>query len=301
MMEMLKENNLRTLRKKSNTKSTLVFQIPESVINRLNQIPLQEEIILELETREEKVVSLDNLDATANFNSELEIKEVEFDFRVEQIIIEKDVAEVVVEPIVESILEIKSPKREITPFYELKLQNPEAVYKIGHSYLADIEQGKKHFGFSNFKEGSGESHLLVYASFIHQALKKPVLIVVQNLEGNSFDRYRSQLTEGNLLGWKTKDWGDLCFVDYRQLTSSENKFNKTNVELINNQFAAILWAMPKGNARDKFQHIFLTMVGNLNSLTLMLEKGVTTSKEVNKTVEYYKCFNVPIKGMLFDS
>lgn len=300
MSEMTRENNLSALRKKTNVNSSLVFQIPEAVLNRLNQIPADGEVVLELEAKEERVVSREAINSEARFEVVQTTQEVEIEFKVEEIVVVKATEEVTKETI-EPVVEIAEPIREIIPFYELKLQNPEAVYKVGNSYLADIEQGKKHFGFASFKEEANDSLLLVYASFIQQALKRPVLIVVKNVEGKSFDRHRTQMSDGNLLGWKTKDWGDLCFVDYRQLITTENKFNKMNIEFINNHFAAVLWSIPKGNAHDKFQQVFLTMVGSLNSLALVLEKGITTSKEVNNTVEYYKCFNVPIKGMLFDS
>ncbi len=286
MSDSLFMQNQKLIRPRVKVASPLVFNIPEAALLRLNNISNEdvlvekfEEIPVEPQTQL-ITLELESVEAEHELTLELEtVQEVKLDHPLP--------------------VEIKEEKTKVVPFFELRLQNPEAVYKVGHSFLSDIEKGKKHFGFASHVKHGSESMLLVYASFIQHSLKKPVLVVAKDMASSDFDNHRMKFEEGQLLNWKTWEWGDLCFVDHKQLISTEKEFAKTELEFIHNHFSAVLWSLPTCNTNDRFQQVFLSVLGKLNSITMVVEKGATESKAINKTAEYYNCFNVPVKGVLF--
>ena len=280
------QNQKSVIRPRVKVASPLVFNIPEAALLRLNNISNEDVVIEKFEE-----ISIES--QTELITLELESFESEPELTLELEIVPE--AKLDLKPAVE----IHEEKIKVVPFFELRLENPEAVYKVGHSFLSDIENGKKHFGFASHVKHGCESMLLVYASFIQHSLKKPVLVVVKDMTSSDLDHHRMKFEEGQLLNWKTWEWGDLCFVDHKQLISTEKEFAKTELEFIHNHFSAILWSLPVGNTNDRFQQVFLSVLGKLNSVTMVVEKGATESKAINKTADYYNCFNVPVKGVLF--
>lgn len=187
---------------------------------------------------------------------------------------------------------------ETAPFLSLNLKNAPEVYKIGKSYLSDLVQGKKNFGFSSIFEKSNDLNLLAIGSFVNYSLNAPVLIVVQDLNDKIWNQYRPNFKSGTLWKWQTCDWGNLCFIDYQQINRRIEEFNQINLDFITKEFAAILWALPKGNLQKQLPHISLTIIRQLNSITLTIKSGETKAKDLKEIESYYKCFEIPVKGIL---
>lgn len=315
--EFFSHNSKSIIRPRVKVASPLVFNIPEAVLLRLNNIteekvidsestlevispkielhleasePVQElELVLELEEKPEVLLGETITSETVESALESEpVLELQLERSERSIVSEK----------MEDIATVEM-KTKVVPFFELRLHNPEAVYKVGHAFLTDIEKGKKHFGFTTLSTTESESLLMVYASFIQHSLKKPVLVVTKNIASSDFDIHRKHFNEGMLLNWKTWEWGDLCFVDHSQLLKTEKDFAKTDLDFIHNHFSAILWSLPSGNTHGNFQQVFLSILAKLSSVTMVVEKGVTKSKTINKAADYYNCFNIPVKGVLF--
>jgi hypothetical protein len=189
---------------------------------------------------------------------------------------------------------------DIVPFFSLKLKNAPSIYKTGSTFLKDIANGKKHFGFRALSSQANEIHLLAYASFINYSLKQPVLVVVKDFNDKSFDKYRNNFTTGTLWKWKTKDWGNLCFIDYKQITKHAAEFKHLDIDMITNEFSAVLWSLYGTETEDELQKASLVILGKVNSVTLIVSKGGTKSKDLKKSADYYQCFDIPIKGILVE-
>lgn len=212
-----------------------------------------------------------------------------------------------VEPEVKKVSFIKEaqvvaedPINTIVPYFSLKLKNTPTVYKIGTSFLKDIEKGQKYFGFTSLSKQLNDLYLLVYASFINYSLKKPVLVVVRDFADISLDPYRSHFTDGTLWNWKTKDWGNLCFVDYKQIIKHSEELKNTDLDLITHEFKAVLWALPAGNVQTELQKSSLVVLDKINSISFVVSAGETKSKDIKKAAEYYQCFHIPVKGVLVE-
>jgi hypothetical protein len=187
---------------------------------------------------------------------------------------------------------------EINPFISLKLKNPESIYKIGTSYVSDIQKGYKHFGFANLTKQTNDLHLLAYGSFINYSLKKSVLIIVRDLNDKSFDKYRMNFTPGTLWNWRTSEWGNVCLVDYKQIFKHEENFNQMNLELITHEFSAVLWALPAIDVQGELKKAALPVLGKMDCVTFVTRYGDTRNEDLKKSAEYYKCFNISLKGVI---
>ena len=56
---------------------------------------------------------------------------------------------------------------DVYPFFSLNIKNQAELFKVGASFIADIGQGRKQFGFASLFKESNEKHLLAYGSFIN--------------------------------------------------------------------------------------------------------------------------------------
>ncbi len=195
-------------------------------------------------------------------------------------------------------LHINELNDDVLPYLSLKLKNQQMVYKIGQSFIQDIQAGLKNFAFSTLAERTDDRHLLVYASFINYSLKQPVLVVVKDFKDKSLDKFRANFTSGTLWNWNTKDWGNLCFVDYNEILKYAEEFNTVDLSFITHEFSAVLWTLPEGNIQDELQKATLPILGKLDSVTFIVSKGKTTNKNVKKAATYYQCFSIPVKGIL---
>lgn len=193
---------------------------------------------------------------------------------------------------------VEEPANEAFPYFSLNLSNQPDVYKIGTSYLKDISAGHKQFGFTRLTSRMDDLHLLAYGSFINYSLKQPVLLVVRDIDDKSLDKYRSNFTEGTLWKWKTFDWGNLCLIDYKQIVEHSEEFQHIDLNFITHEFAAVLWALPSVNIQDKLQKASLAILGKINSVTFIVGKGGTKSKDLQKSAAYYQCFDIAAKGIL---
>lgn len=195
-------------------------------------------------------------------------------------------------------IHINELANDVIPFFSLKLKNSASVYKIGTSYLKDIANGQKHFGFVSMSKQLDDLPLLVYASFINYSLKKPVLIVVKDINDKAFDKFRANFTKGTLWKWQTNDWGNLCFIDYKQINKYTEELKQLDLSFITDEFVSVLWALPSGNVQDELQKSSLNIISKISSVTFVICKGETKNNDFKKSAAYYQCFDIAIKGIL---
>jgi hypothetical protein len=98
---------------------------------------------------------------------------------------------------------------------------------------------------------------------------------------------------------ETFDWGNICFIDYEQINLHNEEFNQLDLGFITYDFAAILWALPSKNVQDRLQKASLAILSKISSVTMIANYGETNNKELKNSESYYKCFNIPLKGILF--
>lgn len=186
------------------------------------------------------------------------------------------------------------------PFFTLSIKNQPELFKVGKSFINDIAQNRNQFGFTSLFNGGNEKYLLAYASYINYTLKRPVLIVVKNLLDNSFDQYRQNFTPGTLWKWNTWDWGNLCFIDYSQISAHAESFNLLDFKVITDEFVAVLWSLPEGDLNNYIPRNAFSILEKVSSITMIVSKGKTIIKNLKKAVNYYQCFGIPVKGILME-
>lgn len=187
---------------------------------------------------------------------------------------------------------------EVYPFSSLKIKNQMELFRIGKTFVKDIEQGQKQFGFASLSNCYCEEQLLAYGSFINYTLKRPVLIVVKDLKDKFWDQYRANFSKGTIWKWNCSDWGNLCFVDYAQINSQSSGTNSLNFEIIAKDFAAVMWALPRTDVNAHVPRNALNILEKMNSITFVLKKGKALAKDAKKAAAYYQCFGISVKGFL---
>lgn len=184
------------------------------------------------------------------------------------------------------------------PLLSLPIKNQSELYKIGKSFISDIEKGLSVFGFASVSKNDCEKHLLAYGSFIHYTLKRPVLIIVEDLSACSWDKYRKNFSMGSLWSWECSDWSGLCFVDYSQIKKHADRFNFLNFGSVTNEFAAVIWSLPLAPLDNVFPKNAISILEKINSITLLVKKGETLARDLKQVVSYYQSFEIPLKGIL---
>lgn len=195
-------------------------------------------------------------------------------------------------------IQVEEAISEVVPFYSLKLKNSQDVYKVGMSFVKDITNGVKHFGFVTMSNLIDDLHLLVYGSFVNYNLKKPVLIVVKDFNDPAFDLYRHHFTAGTIGRWDTNDWGDLCVIDGKQLNTHSENSRSTDFDYLLEEFTAVFWALPSQDVQNVFNRFGLEVLGKIHSVTYVIQAGETKNTNLNKSTEYYQCFDIAVKGVL---
>lgn len=184
------------------------------------------------------------------------------------------------------------------PFFSLTIKNQAEVFRVGTSFVNDIQKGQKQFGFSSLFKDSNESHILSYASFVNYTLKSPVLIVVKDLSDKTWDQYRGNFTAGSLWKWNCSDWSGLCFIDHKQIALHANSFNNVDFDEISKPFSAIMWSLPEGDLSNSISKNAISILQKINSVTFLIKEGETSGRKLMEMHSYYKCFGIPVKGVL---
>lgn len=193
------------------------------------------------------------------------------------------------------------PEQKPFPLFSLSLNNQSELYKVGRSFVEDIANNKTQFGFASLTDGANDNSLLAYGSFINFTLKRSVLLVVRDLNDKSWDEYRKNFTPGTLWKWNCCDWGDLCLIDYEEIAKHAESFNTFDFNIVADEFAAILWSLPTGDLHKSIPKSAFNILQKINSVTLILNQGKTLGKELKDTIAYYKCFSIPVKGVLVEA
>lgn len=293
----------RSSQKRNSSKSMpvqLTFHIPQGMKERL-EFKNEDEITDELEAIKNaevlKIVeSIRKIEAIKAVENQARLPE-NTEFETEAILPKAAFKETLKET-----LEEKLYKNEITsdvyPFLQLQLKNQHMIYSIGASFISDIEKGLKNFAFAMMDQNSLAKTLLVFASHINYSIKKPVLVIVKNFEDPSLDKFRQNFTDGTLWKWKSRDWGNLCFIDYSEIKKCTEDLSKVDLDFICHEFSAVLWEVPARNVQDELQKASLPILGKLDSVTFVISKGETKNKVVKKAAAYFECYGIPLKGVL---
>jgi hypothetical protein len=189
-------------------------------------------------------------------------------------------------------------KIDVVPFSEIKMKNTPEVYKVTKSFIRDIEEGKKSFGFLSVGYEMSDLSLLGIASCLsYSRNNSAILLIVKNLGSSEWDKYRKKFNMGNLGDWKTFEWGNLCLIDYKELNSSQ-KIHPIDFNFIYSEFDAILWSVPENGKELKQNEIYLDILRSLDSITIQLKLQQVALKELKKIEYHYKSLGIPLKGIL---
>lgn len=264
----------------------LIFHIPEGM-------RLRADLVLELSANNEKILQVPNESCV-----EVEASTILDAHAPELRDVDSAKTDMKVPAVADVKIHIVEESSDIIPFFSLKLKNSPSIYKTGTTFLKDIANGQKHFGFASMSKYLDDLHLLVYASFINYSLKKPVLVVVKDINDKAFDKYRSNFTQGTLWKWQSHDWGNLCLIDYKQINLYSEEFKHVDLSFITHEFSSVLWALPSGDVQDELHKSSLIILSKINSVTFVIRSGETKNNELKKASAYYQCFDIPVKGIL---
>jgi hypothetical protein len=206
------------------------------------------------------------------------------------------------ELIIEKITHDSLPKNssEVIPYTQLKIKNTSEVYKVSKSFISDLETGKKSFGLLSLKIDSNDLSLLAIASCLSYTQNNcSVLLVVKDLSSAQWTKYNSQFAEGRLGDLKTKEWGNLCLLDYRELlNSSKNK--QVDFKFIYSEFDAVFWSLPEESKINNLKEVYLDILRSLDSISISLKPGQISVKDIMKVEQYYNSLGIPLKGILHE-
>lgn len=199
-----------------------------------------------------------------------------------------------------------------TLFYQLS--NHHEVYHLGKSYLADFENGAKHFAISSINLSENQQKVLLgIASFFDHFKDLKIGIFGENLDTGLYKQVLADKKCTNLTGFVSscgsikvsKFENDFDFISIEpQKKNSVAVMNsqdyKKFISGIIEQYDLVLWDVPTLAIIQNNIPLYFPLIVSSNSLTLIVAEEQMASNELTEVMSFFNKYGVPTKGALLD-
>ncbi len=190
-----------------------------------------------------------------------------------------------------------------------RAKNHVELFKVGNSYLDDFHKGLKSFAFSSFGlDEDREKSVFGVAAFFNYHAHEKLCIVGEKTDKafyfnfvKNYKRKKIKLDDNVTLDYYESKGFD--FVDFADFRSLEKRLRNTDFEdvldLFIDQYDIILWDMPEISILDHNKEIYFPVIRTLDNVTFVASSGASKIKELDELKNYYKRYQVDLKGILF--
>lgn len=194
--------------------------------------------------------------------------------------------------------------------YYYRAKDHMELFKVGSSYMKDFKSGLKNFSFSSYGlREEREKTVFGVCSYFNYHEDIDILIITSDFFNSFFhhyvghyeENYRSFCNEEFQLLFRLGKGFDI--VDFENLKKAEKDIRHVDFESyldeLLSSYDLVLWDLPEISILDSTKEVYFPIVRNLDNVSLIVGANVTKSIEIHNLLEYFKKYQVNIKGLLF--
>lgn len=206
--------------------------------------------------------------------------------------------------------EKKQRKKRSKFFYQV--ENHQELFKIGASYFKDYESGIKSFAIgSTGYHTSQQKTIMGLASFFDHQKDMKIAIVTESLSQNYFSNivanessHEVYLSDSVVFNVTTfHNHFDFILLDELLINKKDAEDDEELEEQISNfleSYDIIFWDVPEFHKIQSAPQIYLNMLEEFESLTLIVAQSLSKKQEVDHLVSFFSDYGVTLKGLLMD-
>lgn len=195
--------------------------------------------------------------------------------------------------------------------YYYRAKDHMELFKVGSSYMRDFKSGLKNFSFSSFglKEAR-EKTVFGICSYFNYHSDVDVCIITSEYEESFYKEYvgyikadEISLTDEKIPFDVTRAKG-FDVVEYAAFKKAERQLKENNLEdLIDDllmKYDVILWDLPEMGVLDSNKEVYFPIIRTIDNVSFIIGQDRTKNSDIHTLLNYYKRYQVPVKGLLFN-
>ncbi|MCP4912851.1 MAG: hypothetical protein GY909_07010 [Oligoflexia bacterium] len=195
--------------------------------------------------------------------------------------------------------------------YYYRAKDHMELFKVGSSYMRDYKSGLKNFSFSSFglKEAR-EKTVFGICSYFNYHSDVDVCIVTSEYEESFYKEYvgyikadEDHLTDEKIPFDVTRAKG-FDVVEYAAFKKAERQLKENNLEdLIDDlltKYDVVLWDLPEMGVLDSNKEVYFPIIRTIDNVSFIIGQDRTKNSDIHTLLNYYKRYQVPVKGLLFN-
>lgn len=196
--------------------------------------------------------------------------------------------------------------------YFYKVKDHQELYKVGTSYYDDFKNGLKSFAFSSPDLGrSQDKAVLALASFFEHNEDVKIGIVSVDIENDFLEATikesdKKTASIGNVVVDYFDHHDKIHLIDFSCIKKNVGPVAGINeveqvISFIVDNYDLIFWSLPSLNTMEQERPFYFPLTRFFDNVSLVIQKGKTKTKELEKLISFYQKYGIKLKGVLYDT
>ena len=200
-------------------------------------------------------------------------------------------------------------KSQKTVSYYYRAKNHFDLYKMGFSFQENFKEKIKSFAFNSLdlKEDQEKTIIGLVSYFAyHEDIK--ITVVTEDFENSFYSKFMTNVLNSaksfplENIPYKVFSEGKIDFIEFNELLKIEDKMKEHTIENVVGSLVEesdiIFWDLPSTVEMDKKRELFFPINRKIERVSFILEENKSKFKEIEKVIDYYKKYNIKIKGSI---
>tara|TARA_R110002072_G_scaffold276051_2_gene437696 strand:+ start:37226 stop:38587 length:1362 start_codon:yes stop_codon:yes gene_type:complete len=195
--------------------------------------------------------------------------------------------------------------------YYYRAKDHMELFKVGSSYMRDYKSGLKNFSFSSFGlKTEKEKTVFGICSYFNYHEDIDVCIITSDFEQSFYQEYIGSINKESFNYLSEEIPFDIIkakgfdAIEYSSFRIAERGLKEHNLEdLISEIFKSydvVLWDLPDMGVLDSNKEVYFPIIRTLDNVSFVIGQDRTKNSEIHTLLNYYKRYQVPVKGLLFN-
>ncbi|MBT5092872.1 MAG: hypothetical protein HOM21_01430 [Halobacteriovoraceae bacterium] len=194
--------------------------------------------------------------------------------------------------------------------YYYRAKDHVELFKMGSSYLRDFKDGIKSFAFSCVGLPTDrEKTVFGVSAFFNYHSDVNMVIVTENFDSSfysefvgKFETEKRNVPEEDLF-YKVHVAKGFEVIELTELGKIERKIRNYDFEdfldHLVDSYDLVLWDLPEIDSMNSFKELYFPVIRTLDNVSLIVGQNKNMMDDITQMIEYFKRYQVTIKGLLF--
>jgi len=194
--------------------------------------------------------------------------------------------------------------------YYYRAKDHVELFKTGSSYLKDFKDGEKNFSFISVGlDNVREKTVFGIASFFNYHSDCRIGIVTDHFEKSFYQQFVGELekVERQILDedlpFYVFEGKGFEIIELSNLKNVERKIKDHDfenfVEKMIDSYDLLLWDLPDMDSLKANKELYFPVIRVLDNISLIVSANQTKFKDIQNIIDYFKRYQIRIKGMLY--